>query len=169
MTDDGREDDSHKRDSKGRWLKGVSGSPGGTTRRQQMMIRMLEDLSPKAIRVLEESLSDENPKIRLAAAKEVVGRLAPPPPRTPSVAVNVAVGEAASRADQTQSVIDKAMARIVEQKVKERLAQQNARDAEFVAIEGPEPQTASQPATLTAERTEPQTAVDIEEPKDDQK
>jgi len=168
MTDDGREDDSHKRDSKGRWLKGVSGSPGGTTRRQQMMIRMLEDLSPKAIRVLEESLSDENPKIRLAAAKEVVGRIAPPPPR-PSVAVNVAVGDAASRAAQTQSVIDKAMARIVEQKVKERLAQQNARDAEFVAIEGRSLKTASQPVTLTAERTEPQTAVDIEEPKDDQK
>jgi len=162
--DDEIDDDSHKRDSKGRWLKGVSGSPGGTTRRQQMMIRMLEDLSPKAIRVLEESLSDENPKIRLAAAKEVVGRIAPPPPR-PSVAVNVAVGDAASRAAQTQSVIDKAMARLVEAKVQERLAQQNARDAEFVVLDPPKAQT--EPATLSARLVEPPVAVEVEKTEDE--
>src|SRR5262245_38983528 len=118
-------DDSHKRDSKGRWLKGVSGSPGGTTRRQQMMIRLLEGLSEKAIAVLDESLEDPNPKIRLAAAKEVVQRLAPPPPRTPSVAVNVEVNNAAAQRAEHERLIALAVQRLAEDRLRKQLGSEN--------------------------------------------
>jgi hypothetical protein len=84
--------DDNRGDS-GRWLKGgPSPNPGGLSRRQRAVIRLLEGLTPKAAKTLAGLLDDPDPAIRLGAAKEIIGRVAPPPPRSPSVVVDVAVG-----------------------------------------------------------------------------
>ena|SRR5437763_1882926 len=81
------------RDGEGRWLKGgPSPNPGGLSRRQRAVVRLLEGLTPKAAKTLAELLEDPDPQIRLGAAKEIIGRVAPPPPRSPAVAVNVSMG-----------------------------------------------------------------------------
>ena len=80
------------RDGAGRWLKGgPSPNPGGLSRRQAAVVRLLEGLTPKAARTLGELLDDPDPQIRLGAAKEIIGRVAPPPPRSPTAVVNVGV------------------------------------------------------------------------------
>ena len=80
------------RDGTGRWLKGgPSPNPGGLSRRQRAVVRLLEGLTPKAVRTLAGLLDDPDPQVRLGAVKEIMGRVAPPPPKAPAVAVNVAM------------------------------------------------------------------------------
>jgi hypothetical protein len=139
---DDDDDDVPKRDAQGRWMKGTSGSPGGLTRRQAMLARMLEGLSPKAIQVYQETLECDDPKLRFEAAKDIVRRVAPPPPRTPSVAVNVEVNNAAAKQRaEYEDLISKCVRRLAEDRLRKQLASENARDAEYVAIEGPKGQT----------------------------
>jgi hypothetical protein len=81
------------RGASGRWLKGgPSPNPGGLSRRQRAVVRLLEGLTPKAAKTLAALLDDPDPNIRLGAAKEVFARVAPPPPRAPAVVVDVSVG-----------------------------------------------------------------------------
>lgn len=80
------------RDGNGRWLKGPSPNPGGLSRRQRAVVRLLEGLTPKAAKTLANLLDDPDPAIQLGAAKEIIGRVAPPPPRAPAVVVDVNVG-----------------------------------------------------------------------------
>ena len=160
------DDDSHKRDANGRWKKGISGSPGGLTRRQQMMVRMLEGLSPRALQVYQETLDGDDPKLRFEAAKDIVRRIAPPPPRVPAVAVNVEVNNAAvKQRAEYEDLIAKCVRRLAEDRLRKQLIGADVRDADYVAIEGPKPQT--EHAALSGERTDP--SVEIEEPEDDQK
>lgn len=81
------------RGGNGRWLQGgPSPNPGGLSRRQRAVVRLLEGLTPKAVKTLAALLDDPDPAIRLGAAKEIIGRVAPPPPRSPAVTVDVNVG-----------------------------------------------------------------------------
>lgn len=78
------------RDGAGRWLKGgPSPNPGSLTRRQAAVVRLLEGLTPKAVKTLGELMDDPDSQVRLGAAKEIVNRVAPRPTRSPTAAVNV--------------------------------------------------------------------------------
>lgn len=161
------DDDSHKRDANGRWKKGISGSPGGLTRRQQMMVRMLEGLSPRALQVYQETLDGDDPKLRFEAAKDIVRRIAPPPPRVPAVAVNVEVNNAAvKQRAEYEDLIAKCVRRLAEDRLRKQLIGADVRDADYVAIEGPKPQT--ELATFSSRLVEPAVAVEVEKSEDEQ-
>lgn len=82
------------RDGDGRWLKGgPSPNPGGLSRRQMTVMRLIEGLTPKAVRALGDLMDDPDAHVRLGAIKEILNRVAPPP-KAPAVAVNVAVNSA---------------------------------------------------------------------------
>jgi hypothetical protein len=73
----------------GRFASGNSANPGGLSRRQSAVLKLIEGLTPKAIRRLEAALDHEDPKIYLEAAKEIIKRATPNTRSAPSV--NVAV------------------------------------------------------------------------------
>jgi hypothetical protein len=77
------------RDLNGRFAKGNPGNPGGITHRQKAMVAMLEGLSEKAIRVLDEAMDGPDRKLAVDAAKEVVKRIAPK--QSSAASVNVAI------------------------------------------------------------------------------
>jgi hypothetical protein len=80
------------RDGDGRWLKGgPSPNPGGLSRRQRTVVRLLEGLTPKAVRTLAALMDDPDAQVRLGAVKEVINRVAPAPPKAAAVAVNIAM------------------------------------------------------------------------------
>jgi hypothetical protein len=101
------------RDGSGRWLKGgPSPNPGGLSRRQRTVVRLIEGLTPKAVRTLGMLLDDPDPHVQLGALKEIIGRVLPPPPRAPTAVVNVAVGTSEAHMAVLEA---KARARIAEQ------------------------------------------------------
>lgn len=61
------------------WQKGESGNPGGLTRNQARVRRMIDGLSITATERLGQLLKSDNESVALAAAKEVLGRVAPMP------------------------------------------------------------------------------------------
>lgn len=69
------------------WKKGESGNPGGLNVRQQRVRNMIEGLSIAAVLRLEKLLASDNEPVALAAAKEVLGRVVPLPPRTATLQV----------------------------------------------------------------------------------
>jgi hypothetical protein len=79
------------RTADGKWLPGGSPNAGGLTRQQQRVVRMLEDMTPHAAKRLRELINSQDEAIALGAVKEWLHRVAPPPPKQPSVAVAVAV------------------------------------------------------------------------------
>jgi hypothetical protein len=56
------------------FVKGISGNPGGLTRKQDHLRRRLEGLTFKAVDVLEEAMEKGTTSEKLAAAKEVFDR-----------------------------------------------------------------------------------------------
>ena len=64
-----------ERDDKGRLKKGTAPlNPSGVDRRTQMMMRNLQDLTPRAIARLGTLIDSDQPAIALGAAKEVLNR-----------------------------------------------------------------------------------------------
>jgi hypothetical protein len=63
-----------ERDEKGRLKKGQNLNPSGVDRRTQMMMRNLQDLTPRAIARLGTLIDSDQPAIALGAAKEVLNR-----------------------------------------------------------------------------------------------
>ena len=63
-----------ERDEKGRLKKGQNLNPSGVDRRTQMMMRNLQDLTPRAIAKLGTLIDSDQPAIALGAAKEVLNR-----------------------------------------------------------------------------------------------
>ena len=63
-----------ERDEKGRLKKGANLNPSGVDRRTQMMMRNLQDLTPRAIARLGTLIDSDQPAIALGAAKEVLNR-----------------------------------------------------------------------------------------------
>lgn len=120
------------RDGGGRWLKGgPSPNPGGLSRRQMTVIRLLEGLTPKATRALGDLLDDPDAQVRLGAIKEILNRVAPA--KAPAVAVNVAVSSAESH---LAAIAAKAQARI-QQRAEQATAADDAApvSATIVALE----------------------------------
>lgn len=56
------------------FVKGVSGNPGGLTRKQDALRRRLEGLTFKAVDVLEDAMANGTTSEKLSAAKEVFDR-----------------------------------------------------------------------------------------------
>ena len=56
------------------FVKGVSGNPGGLTRKQDHLRRRLEGLTFKAVDVLEDAMANGTTSEKLSAAKEVFDR-----------------------------------------------------------------------------------------------
>ena len=73
------------------WKTGQSGNPGGLNLTQARTKRMLEGLGPRAVARLERALDSENEAVALAAAKEVLARVAPIP-KNGTLAVSVEHG-----------------------------------------------------------------------------
>jgi len=63
-----------ERDEKGRLKKGQNLNPSGVDRRTQMMMRNLQDLTPRAIATLGRLLDSDQPAVALGAAKSVLDR-----------------------------------------------------------------------------------------------
>jgi len=63
-----------ERDEKGRLKKGQNLNPSGVDRRTQMMMRNLQDLTPRAIARLGTLIDSDQPAIALGAAREVLNR-----------------------------------------------------------------------------------------------
>lgn len=63
-----------ERDEKGRLKKGANLNPSGVDRRTQMMMRNLQDLTPRAIARLGTLIDSDQPAIALGAAKEILNR-----------------------------------------------------------------------------------------------
>jgi len=63
-----------ERVDKGRLKKGQKLNPSGVDRRTQMMMRNLQDLTPRAIARLGTLIDSDQPAIALGAAKEVLNR-----------------------------------------------------------------------------------------------
>ena len=63
-----------ERDEKGRLKKGANLNPSGVDRRTQMMMRNLQDLTPRAIATLGRLLDSDQPAVALGAAKSVLDR-----------------------------------------------------------------------------------------------
>ena len=133
----------------GRFLPGNTTNPGGLSRRQRAITRMLEGLSPKAVRVLDALLDDPNPVVRLGAVKEVIQRIAPPMPKAPSVNVAIQNNTTAVAASPGMSR-EEVMARIF-------LKQQGL---DPVAVLGKRGETGAVPAPEPID-------VEVEEPEDD--
>lgn len=79
------------RTADGKWLPGGSPNAGGLTRAQQRVMRMLEDMTPKAAKRLGELIDSQDEAIALGAVKEWLSRMAPPPPKQAPPSVNVAL------------------------------------------------------------------------------
>jgi hypothetical protein len=82
-----------RRNDKGQLQPGTASiNPRGLTRREAAIVRLLEGATPKAIETLVKLLDDPNPMAQLGAAKEIIGRVAPAPPRRKAdTTVNVQV------------------------------------------------------------------------------
>jgi hypothetical protein len=82
-----------RRNDKGELQPGTASiNPRGLTRREAAIVRLLEGATPKAIKTLVALLDDPNPMAQLGAAKEIIGRVAPAPPRRKAdTTVNVQV------------------------------------------------------------------------------
>jgi hypothetical protein len=78
------------RNARGRFTAGNPANPGGLSRRQRTVLKIVENLTVKAARVLEETLDGPDPKLRFEAAREVIRRCTPNANRSPA-SVNVAV------------------------------------------------------------------------------
>jgi hypothetical protein len=63
-----------ERDEKGRIKPGKSLNPSGMDRKKAMMLRNLEDLTPRAIARLGRLVESENEAVALGASKEVLDR-----------------------------------------------------------------------------------------------
>jgi hypothetical protein len=63
-----------ERDEKGRLKKGQNLNPSGVDRRTQLMMRNLQDLTPRAIARLGTLIDSDQPAIALGAAREVLNR-----------------------------------------------------------------------------------------------
>lgn len=63
-----------QRDDKGRFLKGVSGNPGGRPAMPEELKAAARGLSMRALEVLEEALSDDDPRVRIVAANSILER-----------------------------------------------------------------------------------------------
>lgn len=98
------------RSGDGKWLPGKSPNAGGLTRAQQRVVRMLEDMTPKAAKRLGELIDSPDEAIALGAVKEWLNRVAPPPKSAP--AVNVAVVNAGSA--HLAALMSKAQSRMAE-------------------------------------------------------
>jgi hypothetical protein len=81
------------RNANGSLRKGTGSiNPLGMDRRSAAIVRLLEGATPKAIRTLVKLLDDPNPMAQLGAAKEIISRVAPAPPRRKAeTTVNVAI------------------------------------------------------------------------------
>ena len=62
------------RDARGRYLKGVSGNPGGRTPLPEDLKTAARGLSMQALGVLQEALHDEDPRVRIVAANSILER-----------------------------------------------------------------------------------------------
>ena len=97
------------------WKPGQSGNPAGVNPVLARTRRMLEGLGPRAVARLERALDSENEMVAMAAAKEVLARVAPVP-KNGTLAVSVEhgpnshlaalVGLAINTAARVQSVPD---------------------------------------------------------------
>lgn len=63
-----------QRDHKGRFLKGVSGNPGGRTPMPEELKSAARGMSMKALKVLEDALNDDDPRVRIVAANSILER-----------------------------------------------------------------------------------------------
>jgi len=63
-----------ERDEKGRIKPGKSLNPSGMDRKKAMMLRNLEDLTPRAIAKLGRLINSDNDAVALGASKEVLDR-----------------------------------------------------------------------------------------------
>jgi len=63
-----------ERDERGRIKPGKSLNPSGMDRKKAMMLRNLEDLTPRAISRLGKLVESDNESVALAASKEVLDR-----------------------------------------------------------------------------------------------
>lgn len=89
--------DDIEREADGRWRKGHNPNPGGVTRAQARIARMLEDMTEEAARRLRELMASPDEAVALGAVKEWLHRVAPPPPKAaPPVNVNVNLNDAAA-------------------------------------------------------------------------
>jgi hypothetical protein len=102
-----------ERDAKGRILPGQVLNKGGLSSQQLRTKAMLDGLTPAAVARLEELMQSPNEQVALGAIREVMLRTQPAPPKTPNVAVQVNT-HLGPGSDRTQTVMDKALARIRE-------------------------------------------------------
>lgn len=109
------------RSGNGKWLPGQSPNAGGLTRAQQRVMRLLEDMTPAAAKRLGELINSPDEAIALGAVKELLGRVAPPPPKS-APAINVAVLNASG--GHLAALLSKAEARLAEGRGAEALAVQ---------------------------------------------
>ena len=65
------------RDESGKFIKGKSGNPGGRPKVSEAVKKMLKDATPKAAKLLIETITNEkaNINIRIDAAKEILNRV----------------------------------------------------------------------------------------------
>jgi hypothetical protein len=69
-----QERDMGQRDDKGRFVKGVSGNPGGRTPLPEELKLAARGMSVKALNVLQDALNDEDPRVRIVAANSILER-----------------------------------------------------------------------------------------------
>jgi hypothetical protein len=82
-------DFTQSRNNRGRFAPGNPANPGGLSRRQRTVLKLIEGLTPKAVRVMEDTLNGGDAKLAFEAAREIIRRSTPNANRSPSV--NVAV------------------------------------------------------------------------------
>jgi len=66
--------DDGRRDGGGRWAKGQSGNPSGRPPLPEELRLRIRALGPRAVEALERALADPDPRVVVAAAKELLDR-----------------------------------------------------------------------------------------------
>jgi hypothetical protein len=91
------EDDGIKRNAAGHFLPGQTANAGGHTRAQRRIVRMLEGLSEEAVLKLADLMHSTDERVALEATKEIIRRVAPPPPKPrEDTVINVSVADSAA-------------------------------------------------------------------------
>ncbi|MFO1160077.1 MAG: hypothetical protein U1E60_14640 [Reyranellaceae bacterium] len=89
------------RGANGRFAKGMQNNPGGLSKRQSSVLKMLDGLTPRAVEVIGELLESPDEGIRLKAAAEIIKRVAPKTAPGSQTNVNLAIGVQGGGMQQT--------------------------------------------------------------------